>query len=118
MWFLSFLFGVVCLAGNVRSSSRSAADIPLSPAPDDLSLIIVLLRMYNVKCPTYTEAYQPISDDNLPQSRDWLKNEDQLVKYIMSNTGLNGSLSDLADVADNIQSIVSQKINWDNILSR
>uniref|UniRef100_A0A915IU53 Uncharacterized protein n=1 Tax=Romanomermis culicivorax TaxID=13658 RepID=A0A915IU53_ROMCU len=65
-----------------------------------------LLRMYNVKCPAYTEAYQPISDDNLPQSRDWLKNEDQLVKYIMSNTGLNGSLSDLADVADNIQSIL------------
>lgn len=65
--------------------------------------------MYNVKCPTYTEAYQPISDDNLQRSRDWLNNKKDLVQYIVKNTGFNGSLSDLADAADNVQSMVSCK---------
>lgn len=67
--------------------------------------------MYNVKCPTYTKVYQPISDDNIPESKEWLTREQNIIKYIVANTGLNGSLSDLADVADNIQSMVSY---WQN----
>lgn len=62
--------------------------------------------MYNVKCPTYTKVYQPISDDTIPQSKEWLSKDQEVIKYIVDNTGLNGSLSDMADVADNVQSMV------------
>jgi hypothetical protein len=70
-----------------------------------------LLRMYNVKCPSYTSAYQPISDDNLPRSKDWLNSKKDLIQYISKNTGFNGSLSDLADAADNVQSMVLNKVD-------
>jgi hypothetical protein len=70
-----------------------------------------LLRMYNVKCPSYTAAYQPISDDNIPESRNWLKEEQEVVQYIAKNTGFNGSLSDLADAADNVQSMIYNRVS-------
>jgi len=66
--------------------------------------------MYNVKCPGYTEAYQPISDDNLPESKEWLKSKAGVTKYIADNTGFNASLSDLADAADNVQSMIYNNV--------
>lgn len=62
--------------------------------------------MYNIKCPSYTTAYQPISDDNLDESKKWLKEKENVIQYIVKNSGFNGSLSDLADAADNVQSMV------------
>jgi hypothetical protein len=60
--------------------------------------------MYNVDpCPGYKSAYQAISDDSGKGADTWLKNENpELIKYIAEKSGLNASLSDLADVADNI----------------
>jgi len=59
--------------------------------------------MYNVNpCQGYKDAYQSISDDNQKDASDWLKRDPELVAYLAKSSGLNGSLSDLADVADNI----------------
>jgi len=70
------------------------------PVPYEIS--DPLLRMYNVKCPQYTSSYQAISDDNGKGADTWLKKDPELVKYISQKSGLNASLSDLGDVADNI----------------
>jgi len=67
--------------------------------------------MYNVKdCKGYTEAYQAISDDNAPACRDWLDRDHDLIRYISQNSGLNASLSDLADVSDNIGNMKMQNV--------
>jgi len=66
--------------------------------------------MYNVKCPQYTTAYQAISDDVCQACRDWLKRDPELVKYIAQNSGLNASLSDLGDVADNVMNMKMSNI--------
>lgn len=63
--------------------------------------------MYNVKCPHYTTSYQAISDDNSRAAYEWLTRDRALVQYIAQNSGLNASLSDVADVADNIMNMVS-----------
>jgi len=84
----------------VTSRSRWSPTLNWIPVPYEIN--DPLLRMYNVKCPGYTSAYQGISDDNADAATQWLNKDKNLIKYIAKNSGLNASLSDLADVSDNI----------------
>lgn len=71
-----------------------------------------LLRMYNVpKCQEYTDSYKAISEDTGKGADTWLKKNPELVNYIAEKSGLNASLSDLADVADNIGNMVGGVTN-------
>lgn len=65
-----------------------------------------LLRMYAVsECTTSNEGWQPITDDNLPNLSEWIQRQKPLLDYIAQKTGWNASLSDAADVADNLMNI-------------
>jgi len=65
-----------------------------------------MLRMYSVnECQPQADAWKPISDDNLPELKKQLTDNKDLIAYIAKNTGLNGSLSNMADVADNLMNI-------------
>jgi len=90
------------MAGFFPPSSRALWNTALPWQPIPYEINDPLLRMYNVKCPQYTTAYQGISDDNAEACSSWLNKDKDLVQYISKNSGLNASLSDLADVADNI----------------
>jgi len=91
-----------CFAGFFPPRGRSVWNPALIWTPIPYEINDPLLRMYNVKCPHYTEAYQGISDDNDKATREWLGRDPALNQYISKNSGLNASLSDLADVSDNI----------------
>ena len=84
--------------------TRWNARVSWQPIPYEIN--DPLLRMYNVKCPQYTTAYQSISDDNSEAARAWLNRDKTLAKYIAEKSGFNASLSDLADVADNLGNMV------------
>lgn len=84
------------------ATGRSKWNARVSWQPIPYEINDPLLRMYNVKCPQYTTAYQGISDDNAPDARAWLNRDPKLAKYIAEKSGFNTSLSDLGDVADNI----------------
>lgn len=91
-----------CMAGLFPPTGRAVWNPALLWTPIPYEINDPLLRMYNVKCPHYTEAYQGISDDNDKAAYEWLNRDKKLVDYIAKNSGLNASLSDLGDVADNI----------------
>ncbi|OQV19487.1 putative Testicular acid phosphatase-like protein [Hypsibius exemplaris] len=92
-----------CMAGFYPTKGRNAQGYSLSWQPIPYGINDPLLRMYNVDpCPGYKSAYQAISDDNSAAAREWLNREPALTKYIAEKSGLNASLSDLGDVADNI----------------
>src|ERR1700733_3869903 len=90
------------LAGFFPPQGRADWSPALDWQPVPYEISDPLLRMYNVKCPQYTASYQAISDDNSAEARDWLNRDRPLVSYIAQKSGLNASLSDLGDVADNI----------------
>ena len=69
-----------------------------------------MLRMYAVApCPTSDAAWQPITDDNLADLSALTKEKKELLDYIAKNTGWNASISNAADLADNIIEIVATK---------
>lgn len=66
-----------------------------------------MLRMYAVSpCPTSDAAWQPITDDNLPDLKALTQKKKVLLDYIAKNTGWNASISNAADLADNLIEIV------------
>jgi len=91
-----------CMAGFFPPKGRAVWNPALIWTPIPYEISDPLLRMYNVKCPHYTEAYQGISDDTDKAANAWLKNDMALVDYIAKNAGFNQSLSDMGDAADNI----------------
>jgi hypothetical protein len=106
------------MAGAFPPVGRAVWNPDLLWQPFPYNIDDPLLRMYNVKCPTYTKVYQPISDDNIPQSKEWLSRDQDVIKYIVENTGLNGSLSDMADVADNVQSMLYNNVSMPDWIER
>jgi len=93
------------MAGFFEPKGRSMWNDNLAWQPVPYEINDPLLRMYNVKCPHYDEVYNGIRDDNIPAAADWLRREKNLTDYIAKHSGLNASLSDLADVADNLFSM-------------
>ncbi|OQV19485.1 putative Testicular acid phosphatase-like protein [Hypsibius exemplaris] len=91
-----------CMAGLFPPQGRQEWSNSLHWQAVPYEISDPLLRMYNVKCPQYTTAYQAISDDNSVEAREWLNKDRSLVQYIAQKSGLNASLSDLGDVADNV----------------
>ncbi len=66
-----------------------------------------MLRMYAVSpCPTSDAAWQPITDDNLADLTALTKEKKELLDYMAKNTGWNASISNMADLADNVIEIV------------
>jgi len=62
-----------------------------------------MLRMYAVSpCPTSDAAWQPITDDNLADLTALTKEKKELLDYMAKNTGWNASISNMADLADNV----------------
>ncbi|OQV18395.1 putative Testicular acid phosphatase-like protein [Hypsibius exemplaris] len=104
------------MAGLYRpNKGRANWNAALSWQPIPYEISDPLLRMYNVKCPHYTTSYQGISDDNVDAATKWLNKDKELTKYIAQQSGLNASLSDLADVADNIGNMKMMNVplpNW------
>jgi len=90
------------MSGFFPPKGRSIWSTSLNWQPIPYEINDPLLRMYNVKCPQYTSAYQAISDDNCGACTEMLTKDRELVNYIATNSGFNASLSDLGDVADNI----------------
>jgi prostatic aicd phosphatase len=93
------------MSGFYTPQGRSIWSSTLKWQPVPYEISDPLLRMYNVKCPHYTTSYQPISDDTSRAAYEWLTKDKELVRYIARNSGLNASLSDIADVADNIMNM-------------
>uniref|UniRef100_A0A914UNP5 Acid phosphatase n=1 Tax=Plectus sambesii TaxID=2011161 RepID=A0A914UNP5_9BILA len=62
-----------------------------------------MLRMYAVSpCPNSDAAWQPISDDNLPELVRLTREKKAFMDHVASHTGWNASISNMADVADNL----------------
>ncbi|TKR62910.1 hypothetical protein L596_026812 [Steinernema carpocapsae] len=62
-----------------------------------------LLRMYAVEgCPNSDKAWKPISEDKLGDLVELTQKKKDVLNYIAKNTGWNASISDAADLADNI----------------
>lgn len=61
--------------------------------------------MYKVDCPKSDGAWQPIDDDNLRMLSAWMEDEEDVIDYVSEHTGWNGSLSNMANVADNLMNI-------------
>jgi hypothetical protein len=67
-----------------------------------------MLRMYAVApCPNSDAAWQPITDDNLPELLNLTRAHKPFIDYVANHTGWNASISSTADVADNLIEIVS-----------
>lgn len=75
--------------------------IPWTPVP--YTIDDPMLRMYAVSpCPKSDKVWQPISEDTLPDLTKLTKEKKELLDYIAKNTGWNASISNAADVADNL----------------
>uniref|UniRef100_A0A914VCX2 Uncharacterized protein n=1 Tax=Plectus sambesii TaxID=2011161 RepID=A0A914VCX2_9BILA len=62
-----------------------------------------MLRMYAVSpCPKSDAAWQPITDDTLPDLTALTREKKAVLDYIAKNTGWNASISHAADLADNL----------------
>jgi prostatic aicd phosphatase len=78
-----------------------------------------MLRMYAVApCPTSDAAWQPITDDNLADLSAFTKEKKELLDYISKNTGWNASISNAADLADNVIEIQLYKAKLPDWISK
>ena len=72
-----------------------------------------MLRMYSVDCPTSDNAWKPISEDTLPSLKELTQEKKQLIDYVSKHTGWEPTISNMADVADNLIQIVSAIFHFD-----
>jgi hypothetical protein len=100
------------LAGAFPPVADSYAEWgPLNWQPMSYTVNNQMLRMYAVDdCPAQIVAWQRISDDNLPALAKELVEKKDIADYVSQQTGWNGSLSNLADVADNLISLKAQNL--------
>ncbi|GMR36563.1 hypothetical protein PMAYCL1PPCAC_06758, partial [Pristionchus mayeri] len=72
-----------------------------SPVP--YSIDDPLLRMYSVKgCVNSDKAWDPISHDSLPDLRELVERSKPLLDYMKEKDGRDPTISNAADIADNI----------------
>uniref|UniRef100_A0A1I7Y3B6 Peptidase S1 domain-containing protein n=1 Tax=Steinernema glaseri TaxID=37863 RepID=A0A1I7Y3B6_9BILA len=94
------------LAGFYPPQSFATWNAALDWTPVPYTIDDPLLRMYAVEnCPTSDKAWAPISDDNLPDLRQLIDDKKPILDYIANHTGWNASISNAADLADNILEI-------------
>lgn len=94
------------LAGIYPPKERSEWSKTVEWQPIPYTIDNQLLRMYAVdECKEQADAWKPISDDNLPNLVDWIERDRDLLQYIKEQTKWNSSLSDAADVADNLMNL-------------
>ncbi|KAK0427126.1 hypothetical protein QR680_010074 [Steinernema hermaphroditum] len=78
-----------------------------------------MLRMYAVSpCPASDAGWQPITDDNLDDLVKLTEQKKPILDYIAKNTGWNASISNAADLADNIIELDLYGANYPNWLER
>ncbi|KAK0423632.1 hypothetical protein QR680_008244 [Steinernema hermaphroditum] len=90
------------LAGLYPPQGYASFDAGLQWSPVPYAIDDPMLRMYAVACPESDAAWQPISDDNLPHLVNLTEAKKPLLDYIAAHTGWNASISNAADLADNV----------------
>jgi hypothetical protein len=56
-----------------------------------------------VRCPAVRDVMEPIFNGEIPAVRNVLQREQELVNYIVQNTGVRGNVEDLSEVVENLQ---------------